>query len=219
VAVKRIVVAGYWHESSGDAAALAGPVGLEHFAVLEGARLLDFLGAAGLGVGLLSACADHGIDVIPGPFAMGSPSATADGDVYATLRPRILTSVEAALPVDGVFLYLHGAAATTTVDDVDGDLAAAVRTLVGADTPIVTALDLHALVTPTMAAAIDVMLGCRTYPHVDLAARAAAAMELMGGLWDGYRPVTQLELIPVSLPMKATDLYPMPALAQCAREQ
>jgi microcystin degradation protein MlrC len=207
VSGRRLLVVGYWHESSSDRALLDGPVGRDHFT----------LNPPAAAAAVSATCERLGIEVVRGVVAVGYPSAVASDDVYLDLRDEIIASVRAAGAVDAVFLAIHGAAATTTIDDVEGDLAAAVRAEVGSDVPIVATLDLHALVTPAMAESIDVMLGCHTYPHVDLDERAVEAIELLPRLWAGLRPVTHVEHVPISMPMTATALAPMPTIAsRCA---
>ena len=49
------------------------------------------------------------------------------------------------MPVDGVFLAMHGAMLAEGVDDATGDVLEAVRNQVGDDVPVVATLD---LVTP-----------------------------------------------------------------------
>jgi len=54
----------------------------------------------------------------------------AAAGAYARLMAEV-----AALPADGIVLFLHGAGVAEGVDDLDGDLAAAIRQLVGTNMP------------------------------------------------------------------------------------
>lgn len=70
-------------------------------------------------------------------------------------------------PFDAVLLALHGAAVSELVTDVDGAICALVRAQVGVGVPVGVGFDMHANLTPAMAAAVDVMVGYRTNPHLD----------------------------------------------------
>ena len=91
------------------------------------------------------------------------------------------------MPVDGVFLSLHGAAIATVETDPDGTLLAALRAIVGPDIPIIATLDLHANVSQKMVDHADVLVVYRTNPHVDMAERGAESAAHMRELLDGTR--------------------------------
>ena len=55
---------------------------------------------------------------------------------------------------------------------------------VAPDVPLGVALDLHANVTPGMVAAADVIIGFKTYPHVDMAETGAHVARLVGRMLD-----------------------------------
>ncbi len=81
--------------------------------------------------------------------------------------------------VDGVLLSLHGAQSSIDDPDVSGRVLEAARRAVGAATPVVATLDLHANVTPLMVEAADVLVGYHSFPHTDhvqCGHRAAAAL-------------------------------------------
>src|SRR5687767_703893 len=96
------------------------------------------------------------------------PSGLATPDVFEWIRDGMVGAVRAALPVDGVLLALHGSMAAEEHPDVEGELLAAVREVVGHKVPIVATLDLHANVTPAMVQAADALVIYHTIPHVDI---------------------------------------------------
>ena len=65
-----------------------------------------------------------------------------------------------------MMLSLHGAIVCEHTDDGEGELLARLRNVIGIDLPIAATLDLHANVTNRMAALSDILIACRTYPHV-----------------------------------------------------
>jgi len=90
-----------------------------------------------------------------------------------------------AAGVDGVLLHLHGAMATESLDDGEGELLRRLRATVGAEVPIVAVLDLHATLTEQMAANASALISYRTYPHVDQYERMQQAASLLARAMDG----------------------------------
>ena len=86
--------------------------------------------------------------------------------------------------VDGVFLQMHGTAATDTMDDCEGDLLAALREIVGDRTPIIVSLDGHANVTPQMVSHASMLIGVKTNPHYDFVETGRLGARVMSGMFD-----------------------------------
>jgi microcystin degradation protein MlrC len=110
---------------------------------------------------------DPDVEVMPLLAARGVSSGRLSEATYARLRNGLLACVEAALPLDGIYLFHHGSMEAIGEDDPDGDVGRAVRALVGATTPIVVTCDLHANVTRRMIESADAILGYEHYPHDD----------------------------------------------------
>ena len=110
--------------------------------------------------------------------------------------------LRAALPVDGVFLSLHGGAIGTDEDDPEGVLLQRVRAIVGPAVPILATLDLHANVSQLMVENASVLVAYRTNPHVDMAERGAECAALLREMLSGT-PATaafvKLPFIPPSV--------------------
>jgi microcystin degradation protein MlrC len=117
--------------------------------------------------------------------AMVGASGPIDQAFFDEVLHEMTARLRAALPVEGVFLSLHGAAIGTIEADPDGVLLEAVRNVVGPDVPIIATLDLHANVSAKMVDHASVLVAYRTNPHVDMAERGAESamlmLELMGG--------------------------------------
>src|SRR6185436_11716607 len=90
--------------------------------------------------------------------------------------------LRAALPVDGIFLSLHGAMVTEHCEDPEGELLSRVRGVVGPNIPLVISLDLHSNTTPRMFELTDAMVAYTTYPHVDMAETGRKAGHLLVSL-------------------------------------
>jgi microcystin degradation protein MlrC len=128
----------------------------------------------------------------------------------------------AAKPLDGVYVCSHGAGLTTEDDDCDGALLALVREIVGPDVPIVATFDLHANVSDRMVDSIDVFIGYRTNPHLDMRERGEEAALAMRELLQGLKPrhaFIRLPIVPptVTLLTAAGPYAEMIALGQRRR--
>jgi microcystin degradation protein MlrC len=73
---------------------------------------------------------------------------------------------------DAILLDLHGAMVTESLEDGEGKLLGRIRA-VAPDVPVGVALDLHGNITERMVANADVLVGFKTYPHVDMAETGA----------------------------------------------
>jgi toxic protein SymE len=130
--------------------------------------------------------------------ATATPSGITEGAAYRKLKESIIAGIRAELPVDGVLLALHGAGVADGVDDIEGDLASAVRALIGPNVPMAAVYDLHGNLTEIMRDACDLTLPCKLYPHTDLMARGEEAVTLLLKVINGtLKPVTSTRPIPM----------------------
>ena len=145
------------------------------------AQLPGMLGSGVEWVGLVRAVAWSG-----GPMT----------DVLLAELTSELVSPAADADLDGVLLSLHGSQCSISCPDAAGHLIAAMRWAVGPEVPVVVTLDLHANITPQMAAEADVLVGYHTHPHTDhVQTRAAAALAWM--LKSGQRPQVSAYKVPM----------------------
>ena len=124
----------------------------------------------------LDLAAAAGAEVRTPLFAMANPSGPVDDAAYEAMADAIVDA--ATRGCDGILLDLHGAMVTKTREDGDGDLLARVRA-VAPGIPIAVALDLHGNVTQRMIDNADVVVGFKTYPHVDMYETGAHAGRLL----------------------------------------
>jgi len=157
---------------------------------LEGQALLTRLQGANIPVqGALDTLQALGHTCVPLVWAAASPSAHVTTDAFERIIGRLVALLQAALPVDGVLLDLHGAMVCEHLPDGEGEILRRVRAVVGPGVPIAVSLDLHANVSRQMVELADVITIFRTYPHVDSAetgTRAARWLDRM--LRRGQRP-------------------------------
>lgn len=204
----RVAIGGIGHETN-TFSPLA--TELNDFEILEGAAVLrDF--------GLTS---NPEVELVPTLWAQAFPGGLVRRQAYLHLRDRLIGSLRAAGPIDGVCLSLHGAMEAEGVAKAEADLLAAVREVVGTRVPIAVALDLHGNVTPSMAALADVFTAYRTAPHRDATSTRQRAFDaLMRILREHLRPKPVLIKPPLVLPgeQAVTDVEPMRSLVQLSQE-
>ena len=181
----------------------------QRFGYLRDGEVLDrFDGTNSAVGGFLAGCRDHGYELIPTIYAGAAPSAPVPRDVFDEILGDMLGRIEAAGPVDGVLLDLHGAMVAEGIDDGEGHILAAVRRLVG-EVPIIAQFDIHSNVSPAMVEYGDVLIGHETYPEIDQEERGRECAEVMHRvLAHGLRPVMALSRIPLMWGMNQVTAHP-----------
>lgn len=148
--------------------------------------------------GMLQALRKGSAEIHPLLVASACPSRHITQACYQQLKDELLTRLNKALPVQGVLLALHGAAAAEDVGDIEGDLLQSVRSLVGSSIPVVATLDLHAHVTEQMLRTADALLAWETYPHADAWETGLRGAQAMLDILDGkLRPTMTMAKAPV----------------------
>lgn len=106
--------------------------------------------------------------------------------------------------LDGLSLSLHGALAAENVDSADTALLSAARAALPAGVPVAVTLDLHANLTSALVSRCDVLVGYRTYPHIDHRRTGASGVGLLLGMLEGrIRPAVAFAKRPMVLPAEA----------------
>jgi microcystin degradation protein MlrC len=123
-----------------------------------------------------------GHELVPLSWAAAPPCSYVEREAYERIAGMILEDLQKALPVDGIYLDLHGAMVADDHQDGEGELLARIRKLVGPDLPIVCSLDYHANLTPEMAQLSTALIGYRTYPNIDMADTGEKAAKLLDRL-------------------------------------
>ncbi len=197
----RIAIAGIAHETNTYCRDRT-PLG--DFTVLRGPDLLATRDQETDVGGMVRACEALGAEAVPILYASTEPSGVIAAEAYAALRAEILAGLREAA-CDGVALALHGAGVADDVDDLEADLAQAVRGVVGPGTPVVATFDLHGNVSQRMADALDGVFACHQYPHVDMHERGREAIELIVAMRSSaMRTVVHVERLPLILPTTTT---------------
>src|SRR5699024_553770 len=104
-------------------------------------------------------------EVVTPVFAMAYPSGPVADDAFEQMSQAIVEACSS--PCDAVLLDLHGAMVTESLDDAEGELLRRIRQ-VAPDVPIGVVLDLHGNISQNLVNAVDVIVGFKTYPHIDM---------------------------------------------------
>ncbi len=212
----RVAVGGFMHETNTFAPTKAGYEAFVHGAgwpgLCFGPALIEETRNVNMGIcGFIEEAEAAGWSLVPTAWCHASPSAPVTEDAFERIAGEIVARITAAVPLDGVYLDLHGAMVAEHLDDGEGEILARVRRVIGPGVPLVASLDLHANVSPQMVAQADALVAYRTYPHVDMAltGRRAAALlaPLLGSPEHPAKAFRQLPfLIPIS--WQCTDIEP-----------
>jgi microcystin degradation protein MlrC len=119
-------------------------------------------------------------ELVPLLWTSGGAGGMVTRDAFERIAGSLVGLLSQAMPVDAVYLDLHGAMVTDDFEDGEGELLRRVRAAVGPGVPVVISLDYHANVTPQMVELTDALIAYLTYPHVDrveTGRKAAQAME------------------------------------------
>ncbi|WP_042775134.1 M81 family metallopeptidase [Sinorhizobium fredii] len=197
----RIAVGGIHTECSTYSPVL---MSVEDFRVLRGEALLEadyfsFLDADG---------GEH----IPLLHARAVPGGPVSQPAYEAFKTEFLEGLKAALPVDGLYLAMHGAIKVDGMDDAEGDWISAARSVVGPDCPIAVSYDLHGNVSQRIVDQIDIFAAYRTAPHIDTRETMVRAWTmLVDSIHTGARPGVAWAPVPLLLPGERTSTEDEPA--------
>ena len=171
----------------------------EESGILRGEQIVrDYAESHATMAGFLDAGRLPGVDVVPLLFTFTDPKGTITRDAFERICGEMLQLLREQGPWDGVLLGQHGAAVSEDYPDMDGEVAARVRAVVGPDVPIGMSPDMHANLSQKMIDNVDVTVVYRTNPHLDPRPRALECAELIVRTIRGeIRPVQALEMPPV----------------------
>jgi len=176
----------------------------EHdFRILRGADLTAHDYFAFLG--------DYDVTIAPLLHARAIAGGPVARPVYDAFKAEFLERLSAALPVDGVYLAMHGAMYVDGMQDAEGDFITAVRRVAG-DVPIAASYDLHGNVSQRIVDALDIFAAYRTAPHIDVAETMRTAFTLLlRTLRTGERPGIVWAKVPLLLPGERSSTEDTPA--------
>lgn len=195
----RIAIAGVSQETDSFSPLRTTLEDFAQYGLYEGDELLRRAQGVGPVGGFLAAAQEEEIDLVPLPIILGK--ALAGGMMTAEtvefFKRKLVSGLKSARPLDGVFLFLHGAAASEKVGDVEGYLLTAVRSVIGDDVPVVVPCDHHANITQLIVDSVDGLVGHRTQPHDQFDTGRLAARMLFALVRKEISPTVAWHKIPM----------------------
>ena len=142
--------------------------------------------------GALDAIKEAGATPVPLLATMAMASGTVERKA-STFHDRDRGAAEGGqVPVDGVFLALHGAMIVEDEPDAESEIVRRVRAVVPG-TPITVSLDLHGHITAAMIQPDVAYIGYREFPHIDMYETGYRAAKLLVDWINGkVKPVMAL---------------------------
>jgi len=208
----RIAIGGIIHETHSFAESRTTLADFEGQSLHYGEALLETMRGtrSGLG-GMIEAAEALGWILLPTAYGAAMPSGIVAEAAYQTMVDELTTRLQAAMPLDGVLLALHGAMVTEDHLDTESDILAQVRQIVGPEIPIVVELDMHGNISPHTVELADVLVAFDTNPHIDPHARGVEAATILDQCLQGaIRPAAASIHPPLLLAPQATGTGDLP---------
>ncbi|RDJ06175.1 M81 family metallopeptidase [Rhizobium grahamii] len=152
------------------------------------------------------------VEHLPLLHARAVPGGPVSRLVYEFFKAEFLDRLQAVLPVDGLYLAMHGAMNVEGMDDAEGDWIAAARAMVGPDCVVAASYDLHGNLSQKIIDQLDIFAAYRTAPHIDVRETMVRAWSLLvDALRSGTRPGVAWAPVPVLWPGERTSTEYEPA--------
>ena len=151
--------------------------------------------------GFLAVMADKH-ELVPLLWTSGGAGGYVTSGAFERITAEMIGRLSEALPVDAVYLDLHGAMVTEEFEDGEGELLRRVRAVVGDKIPVVISLDYHTNLTPAMAELTDGVAVYYTYPHIDRDETGRRAARILETVLHRGRPTVRIyRKLPFLLPL------------------
>ena len=212
MAAKRVLLAGLFHETH---CFTPDVTGLDLFRVEHGNAIIANRRGDGSQIdGFIEVADREQWEVTCAANYTATPSGTATDAVveafWADVEPVARQSGRDG--VDAVYLSLHGAMISETIEDVEGEILARLRAIPGLESvPVFGVFDLHANFTGAMAKHANGLVCYRENPHIDARDSAVRAAELLARcLTTGAVPTMAHRNLPIVWPPTGTGTADTP---------
>jgi microcystin degradation protein MlrC len=195
----RLATLGFLHETNTFSPVLADYAQFLDEPILRGDEIIQHHRMATSTVaGFLEAAETCGFEIVPLIYATCGPIGMITKDAFDRITGEMLDLLRDNGPWDGVLLADHGAAVSEEYPDLEGEVAARVRALVGPSVPIGITLDQHGNLTQKILDNSTVVTVYRTNPHLDARDRAIECAEIIYRTIKGeVHPVQAIETPPL----------------------
>jgi microcystin degradation protein MlrC len=204
----RIAVGGFHHETN---CFVPTRTDFEYFAahrdrppLVRGPAVLEWLGDSSFALSGFLKKMGNTHEYVPLIWTSGGAGGYVTRDAFERIAGEMIGMLSQQMPVDAVYLDLHGAAVSEDFEDAEGELLRRVRACVGESVPVVISLDYHSNVTQQMVEMTDGLIGYQTYPHVDRVETGQRSARVMAALLKRGRPTARaLRRIPFLIPLNS----------------
>lgn len=166
--------------------------------------------------------AEIGAEIVTPIAAEGMPSGPVSREAYDYLTGRILDALATQGPFDAALLDLHGAMVPEGMVDGEGPLLQRMREI-APGLPIAVTFDMHGNMTDAIMGNATVVVGYKTYPHVDMyKAGEQCGRIMLRALKGEVKPVIswgQAGILAQTLRMGSDEEPMQGAIAACLAEE
>jgi microcystin degradation protein MlrC len=149
---------------------------------------------------------------LPTFYARAVPGGPIARSTYENFKADFLGRLKAAIPLDGVYLAMHGAVYVEGMEDAEGDWLTASRDVVGPGCIIAVSYDMHGSLSQKIIDTIDIFSTYRTAPHIDVPETQTRSLKMLHRtLATGEKPLLLWVPVPVVLNGEQTSTVDEPA--------
>ena len=198
---QRIAIARLWHEGNSFTPVPTRLADFRQREWAEGASVPEFYSGTRTEIGAAVDFfrANRALTPVYLRCAAAPPGGPVEEVDLQRIFNEIVEGVREANP-DALYLSLHGALIGSETLRADVALLEAVRKALGGK-PLAVSFDLHANLDPAIAGLADIIVGYKTYPHVDMHETGAKALFLLSEtLSKKIRPVVAIAKVGAILP-------------------
>ena len=219
----RVAVACFEYEGNSFSQKIDGRENFEMNTLSYGKKLIEVSENQQIAItGGIDSLKKNNCKILPILIAKSGSGGKVKKEFFLEIKKQILKRIKKLLPINGVYIALHGAMICNELDDPEGDLLRSIRKIVGEDIVIAASLDLHAHVTKLMVSSSDILVGYETYPHEDAYSTGVKAGDLLiKALNREIKPLMVMKKIKAIFPVIGGSTnrgFPMYYLRKKARE-
>jgi microcystin degradation protein MlrC len=143
----------------------------------------------------------YAIPFLPTLVATAVPGGPVDKSTYDAIKAEFLEDLKKLLPLDGLYLPMHGAMFVDGMQDAEGDWYEAARNVVGPNCLLSASYDLHGNISQHVIDNLDMLSAFRTAPHIDREQTMLRATDMLVHCLDQHiRPTLMWAAVPVLMP-------------------
>jgi microcystin degradation protein MlrC len=152
------------------------------------------------------------VQFFPTVVAQAVPGGPVEEAAYDAIKADFLQKLRALLPLEGLFLPMHGAMFVDGMQDAEGDWMESTRKVVGPDCLMSASYDLHGNVSQRVIDNLDMFSAFRTAPHIDKEETMERSCSMLLHCLDRHiRPTLVWAPIPVLMPGERSSTEWQPA--------